>query len=384
MDNVCLSQNNWQKIGLGSFLALLLVSCQSPPPVSQPSPSSTPNRKSQLSLTKATLEQSNVNGQTLWKIQVEEAVYSPDRKNATLSQVKGDLYNDGKIVLKVQADKGEIKEDGNMIVLKNNIVAVDPRNKAVLRSQEVEWQPKSSVLIARKDLKGEHPELRVTAREGRYDTNQQALLLTGNIVAIADTRRLELKTDSLQWDVPQNKLIGTQPMKLVRFEGKEITDQVIANQAEVWLKTKQVLIKDNSEFRSLKPPLQVAVKTLTWDYEKRTIESQEPVQIVDYQNQMTITGNRGRVDFNREIAWLTNGTKGRSEQQQSQLFADQLIWNMRDETLEALGNVIYEQSRGVKFNLTGDKAIGSLVQNTVVVTSYRPERVVTEIYPSPR
>jgi hypothetical protein len=57
---------------------------------------------------------------------------------------------------------------------------------------------------------------------------------------------------------------------------------------------------------------------------------------------------------------------------------------MQAQTIEGLGNIIYQQNKGVKFNLTGDKAIGSLQNNSVIVTSNQPERVVTEIYPSPK
>jgi lipopolysaccharide export system protein LptA len=97
-----------------------------------------------------------------------------------------------------------------------------------------------------------------------------------------------------------------------------------------------------------------------------------------------VTGNQGKVDLNQNMAWLTGGTQSQSEQNQSQLFADQLTWNMQAQTIEGLGNIIYQQNKGVKFNLTGDKAIGSLQNNSVIVTSNQPERVVTEIYPSPK
>ncbi|WP_353674453.1 LPS export ABC transporter periplasmic protein LptC [Synechocystis sp. LKSZ1] len=376
--------SNLSRLTLGGLVLLALVACQPPDPLVKPSPSNSPQLKSQLTLTNATLEQSNAKGQTLWKIQVKDTQYTPDRKNAKLTQLKGDLYSNGKVVLKVKADRGEILENGAVILLRDNIVAVDPRNQAVLRSQEVEWQPQAALLIARRDLQGEHPQVRLTAQEGRYATQGQQLTLKGNIVAVSDQRRLELKTEELVWEVPQNKLIGERPLNIARYEGKTITDKITAAKAEVLLKTKQVLVKDNTEFRSLKPPLQIAVKSLVWNYADRLVESQEPVQILDYQAQMTVTGNRGRVDLAQEMAWLTDGTKGTSEEHQSQLFADRLTWNMRAQTLEAVGNVIYEQNRGTKFNLTGDKALGSLSNNTVVVTSYNPDRVVTEIYPSPR
>jgi LPS export ABC transporter protein LptC len=132
-----------------------------------------------LSLENATLEQSNADGELLWKIQVDEAEYSPDRKKAALTAVKGNIFQDGKVVLQVKADKGEIQRDGAEIFLKDNVVAVDPRNKAVIRSGEVEWQPQESLLIVRKNLRGSHPQLEASANEGKYNTREQKLELTG-------------------------------------------------------------------------------------------------------------------------------------------------------------------------------------------------------------
>ncbi|XTZ20157.1 MAG: LPS export ABC transporter periplasmic protein LptC, partial [cyanobacterium endosymbiont of Rhopalodia fuxianensis] len=115
------------------------------------------NTESQLVLNNATLEQSNAKGEMLWKIQVDEAAYSPDRKKAQLTAVKGNIFQDGKIVLRIKADHGEIDRDGQEIYLKENIVAVDPRNNAVMQSDEVEWRPQESVLMVRKNLRGSNP-----------------------------------------------------------------------------------------------------------------------------------------------------------------------------------------------------------------------------------
>jgi lipopolysaccharide export system protein LptA len=49
--------------------------------------------------------------------------------------------------------------------------------------------------------------------------------------------------------------------------------------------------------------------------------------------------------------------------------------------VEAQGNVIYEQVKPTKFNFTGDKAVGSLKENKLVVTGNNQDRVVTEIFP---
>jgi LPS export ABC transporter protein LptC len=362
---------------------LLVTGCQSSKPIAKPSPVPSDKLESYLKLNKATLEQTDAKGQTLWKIQVEDAIYTPDRKNADLTGIKGNLFTDGKIVLKVSADKGEIQKDGEIVILRENIIAVDPRNKAVIRSNEAEWRPKESLLIIRKDFKGSHPQLEVTAKEGQYETRRQRVDLSGNIVAVSAQKRLQLKTEHLFWLIAENKILSDQLMTVSRFENKLITDQVITKQAELQLKTKLLQIRESVDFKSLKPPLQIAGTLINWYYEKRLVDSSQPLKIVDYEKQITITGNQGKVDLNQKMAWMTGGTQGISEQNQAKLFTNNLTWNMTDQTLEALGNVVYQQSQSPKFNLTGERAIGILQNNSVIVTSDKQDRVVTEIYPEP-
>ncbi len=381
-------------VGGISFLAI--AGCQPSKPVAKPTPSSSPRLESHLTLNKATLEQTNAKGQSLWKIQVENAVYSPDRKNAQLSKIKGNLFTDGKIVLKVSADKGEIQRDGELVILRENIIAVDPRNKAVIKSNEVEWRPKESILFIRNDLKGSHPQLEVTAKEGKYDTRQQRLDLSGQIVGFTkdapnqkvapkSNKKLQLKAEHLFWLIPQHKVLNDQQMTVSRFQDQVITDQVITKKAELQLKNKLLYIQENVDFKSLKPPLQIAAASLTWQYDKRLVSASQPIQIIDYEQQITLTGNQGWVDLNQNLASLMGGTKGISQRNQSTLFANQLTWNITSQTLEALGNVVYEQNQSPKFNLTGDRAVGILQNNSVIVTSNnRQERVVTEIYPEPK
>ncbi|MGB5593924.1 MAG: LPS export ABC transporter periplasmic protein LptC, partial [Crocosphaera sp.] len=103
-----LQQQHPLHLGLvkGGMLLLLLslVACQSGKQASQNLETSGETRdETSLSLENATLEQSNADGEILWKIQVDEAKYSPDRKKADLTAVKGNIFQDGKVVLQVKA-----------------------------------------------------------------------------------------------------------------------------------------------------------------------------------------------------------------------------------------------------------------------------------------
>lgn len=363
------------------LLAFGVAACQ---PLGQPnanSRQSTGRRESRLTLTKATLEQANAKGEPLWKIQVETAVYSPDRQKAQLSQIKGNLFQDGQLVLQISADKGEIVRDGTDIFLKENIIATDPRNGTTIRSQEVEWRPQQNLLLVRQQLNGSHPKLVASAQEGKYNTQEQRLELVGNIVATSKQPRLQLKTEHLLWKVPQDKLVGDRPLTIVRYQGQTITDRLVTRRSEVDLKTNSVFIQDNIEFRSLEPPLQMATNAVRWNYKDRIVTSNQPIKLFHSRDRLTITGNQAVVDLTKKVAYLKGGVAGTSERNQAKLYANELTWHMPTQVVEAAGNVTYEQKAKPQASLKGERAIGRLQDNSVVVSGGSGGRVVTEIVP---
>ncbi|MGK7874411.1 MAG: LPS export ABC transporter periplasmic protein LptC [Xenococcaceae cyanobacterium] len=368
------------------FLLILLLSasaCQEQSQLEQKlkqDPATTSKLESSLILNNATLEQSNAQGQTLWKIKAQQAVYSQDQKTAQLEKLTVIIFQDGKIVLQVSAQKGEIQKDGEEIFLKGKIIATDPRNEAVIRGEAVEWHPQEDLLIVRQNLTGSHPKLKLSAKQGRYFTRTQRLELIGEIVATAQDPSLQMKTEHLSWEIPQQKVIGDRPLQIVRYKDKTITDQVLADRFKVYLNNNIVVFQQNVELKSLDPPVQIASNSVIWNFKLRTIKSDKPVQIVHSQDKVIITANQGQVDLEQEVAHLKGGVQGISSRNQIKLYSNELIWNIPTQIVEALGNVIYEQA-DPPFNLTGTKAVGKLKDNSVVVSSNSGDRVVTEIIP---
>jgi LPS export ABC transporter protein LptC len=358
-----------------------LGACQPPEPPNVP-PTNNPKIEdnSRLTLNNATLEQANPTGQPLWKIQVKKATYSQDQKIARLEKVKGNIYQDGKVVLQVTADRGEVYKEGQEVLLQQNIIAIDPRNQAVIRAKEVRWQPKEGILIVRKDLKGEHLQLEATATEGRYDTQQQKLELSGKVIAIAKDPRVRLSTDRLTWEIPKKVILTDRPMTFDRYEGNTVSDRVTATGGRWEMDNRLVLLQDNIEYRSIDPPLQLAGQQVRWNYRDRTIASDRPVELLHSEDNITLTGNRVFADLGQRIARLEGGVKGLNQKTGAILYSQVLTWKIREKLVEATGNVSYDQPQP-KFNVTGERAIGNLTENNVVVSSQSSDRVVTEIYP---
>lgn len=333
-----------------------------------------------LVLFNATLEQSNAEGQTLWKLSTEKAVYSQDNKTAKLTNIKGNLFSNKELILQVSAKSGEIKQDGEEVYLEKDIIAVDPRNKAEFKGNQLEWRPKQHTLVIRNNLTANHEKLTVSANEGFYQTEKQLVELRGNIVATAKKPPLQMKTEHLYWQIPQSKVIGDRPLHITRYEHKIITDELTTNQAEVNFNLNLVTAQGNIEYKSLKPPLQGATSVLFWQYKDRIIDSKQPIKLIQTQDNMTVTGNQANVNLATNMAYLSKGIYAEATKDEVKIYADDIAWDLVTKMIEAKGNVYYRQINP-DFNLSGFKAVGKLKEKSIIVTGNNQNKVVTEIYP---
>ena len=368
---------NFYKLNLLLSIAIAFSSCQtsSPPPQS----SEETRIDTQLVLNNAVLEQSNRQDNTVWKIKANNIVYSEDKKTASLDRVVGNLLQDGKIILKMSADKGEVRDNGNIIILKENIVASDPRNGSVMRSNLVEWRPQDNLLLIKENLNGTHLNLKVTAQKGKYFTDTENLEIEEDVVATSEDPPLQLKCDRLVWNISQDKITSPGAVEVVRYDEEEnVTDKLVSDRAEVNLASKIATLNDNIELISLQPKIQAASQSLMWNYQQRSGKTDKPIQILDRDRQISLTGNKGEIDLEQQVAILKDGVRGINQQKASQLYARQLTWMMSSEKVEAVGNIIYEQA-DPQARLTGEKAIGTLGNNNITVTSDGKKQVTSII-----
>ena len=334
-----------------------------------------------------TLDQADEQGRPLWKVKAKQAVYTKDKKAARIQNPSGDLFQDGKMIMQITAQSGEVQEDGKKIFLKGQIVATDPRNGAVLKGNELEWRPKEDLLIVRQNLVGTHQKMEATAKEGRYFSRSQQMELLGQIVATSKDPALQIRTEHLVWQIPQQMVVGDRRIQIDRYTGNRVTDQAVGDSGQVNLKTKIATLTKNVQMTSLEPPVQIAGNSVTWNLNTQMVTSDQPVKVVHRQQQVTLTGNRGQVDLKGKVARLVGGVQGVGTRNQSQLYANQVTWNIPTEEFDAQGNVIYHQQVDPPLHLTGSRAVGKFQGQTVVVTgggggaSGSGSRVVTEIIP---
>lgn len=337
---------------------------------------------SSLTLNKVTLEQANEKGETFWKVNSKNAVYSKDKKTVNVQKPTGKLFQDGKEIYDVQAETGEVFQEGNQVFLKGNIVATDLKNGVVLRGNELEWRPKEDVLVVRNNLTGDHKQVTASAKEARVFTRARKMELFGSVVANMKDPIVQLRTEHLTWFLEQQKVSTDQPTEVDRYKDKTVTDRGFADKVDVDLKTKIATLTQNAQLMPSDPPLQIESSLMSWNFPAQSVVSPGAVKVFHRVEKVTMTGDAGKGDLEKKVFHLMGNVIGIGQKRQAQLNTDRVTWYLTNQTFDAEGNVVYRQLNPV-FNLTGPRAAGQLKDETVIVKGDGSGgQVVTEIVPA--
>jgi LPS export ABC transporter protein LptC len=347
----------------------------------KPQPSPTPvTIEAKLELDNLSFEQVDNQGKPLWKVRAQHGVYAPDRKRAKVTNLDGDLYQDGRVILHVTAKTGEVEQAGEKVILRGDVVTKETRNQLIAIGQEVEWQPKADLLIIRDRVQANLPKFQVNANEGKYFTRKQQLDLSGKISAFSSDPRLALQTEHITWHVKDQKVIGDRPTQMQRYQENQITARVTTNSFSTALDRKIVNLQGKVELNATKPLIQVNGESFSWDLDREFVTADRPLTIVHRQAAATFTADRGELDLKKSIATLTGNATGIATRNQSQLHADRLIWEITSQQIVGTGNVVYQQVDPI-FKFTGTRGVGKLQDKSVVVSSDGKQQVRTEFIP---
>ena len=312
-----------------------------------------------------------------------QTTYSPDRKVGYLDNVTGNFWENQELAIYLTAAKGQVIDDGNTIILTDNVVIRDIRNQTIITADELTWYPEQNLIILTANLTGQHPQFNVTSTMGKYHTDTQELELIGNIVGYSQESPVKFSSNQLLWKINEEKILINSPVEIVRYNQDDvITDKIVAKELAIDLALHQAKFKGNVEFISSEPAVQIASNSIIWNYQERTIIADEPVKLIHHDEQITLNANHGKIDLVTELAHLSQGVQGTTPRNQANLYASELIWSMNTQIVEAKGNVIYEQVEPY-VHLTGDKAVGTIQDNQIVVSSEQNNQIVTDIILDP-
>ncbi|NJR66712.1 MAG: LPS export ABC transporter periplasmic protein LptC [Leptolyngbyaceae cyanobacterium CRU_2_3] len=337
-----------------------------------------------LTFNNITLEQADEKGQTLWKVKAQQAVYSPDQKVANVLNPDGDIYQNGQAIYHVQSQKGEVLKNGDRISLSGQVVVTDLKSGAVLRGDQLEWQPQADLMTVRGNLRGTHTKLKMSADQAKLQNKQRRVELSGKVIALTQQEpKARMQSDHLIWEMDKDLVTIDRPVQVQRIQGDRAIDQAEGKQAEANLATKVIKLKQDANLVLFDPPLQITGNSLIWDLGKQLLTADQPVRVVHRQQQMTITANQGQMELEPKIGRMNGSVHAVNPQNQSELFSDRLVWNIPTQRMNADGNIAYSQA-DPPATLRGAKALGRLDDKTMVVsggTDGSDGRVVTDIIP---
>ncbi len=372
---------NWFYLPLNFLLVLGLVACGgSSPTASQPDDADSTPQESNLTFFDVTLEQADEVGRPVWKVRSRKAIYTKEKQLGQAENPVGQLYQDGKPIYQIQADKADIEQDGQRLLLRGRILATDPINGIVLQGNELEWLPKEDLLIVRNQLNGTHKQLKAVAQEARVKTREQRIEFSGGVIANSVDPQMQMRTEHLTWQIPEEILISDRPIQIDRYNNNQITDRGKGDAAKVNLKTKIATIQKNAQLDLVDPPTQINSNSMTWDMNAEIVRTNSPITVVQRAENVTVTANQGEMKIQQKVVNLTGNVTAIGQRRQT-LKSNQLSWYLDKKLLEAQGNVIYRQV-DPPINFTGETAVGNLQTEDIIVKSGNSgRRVVTEIIP---
>ncbi|MGG6294298.1 LPS export ABC transporter periplasmic protein LptC [Leptolyngbya sp. AN02str] len=330
-----------------------------------------------LTFSNITLEQADDSGAMLWKVTAREATYNEDQQVANVASPSGELFDAGQPIYRVKAQRGVVQQDGEKILLKGKVEAVDLKSKAVLTGDELEWIPKDGVLIVRNNLKGEHAQVRATANEARLYNKDRRMELIGQVNAVTKDPALIFQGERLVWRIDDERIVSDRPVQITRVINDRVSDVALSQKATVELKTKVATLQDSAQVVTSDPPMQVNSPVLIWNLEQETINSNQPLTIVLRQQMIVLSSNRGNLNMRSRMAFLNGNVQAVAQRDRSLLRSNALTWNMATRDIVAEGNVDYRQA-DPPLMVKGPRAVGRLENQTVVMSG---GRVVTEIIP---
>ncbi|EAW37093.1 hypothetical protein L8106_18976 [Lyngbya sp. PCC 8106] len=372
-------------VWVGMIIFTGLSGCTPPePPQNDITPTQTEPEEefdNSLTLDDVTLEQANEKGELLWRVKSKQASYSKDNRIANVTQPVGELFRDGKLLYKVEAELGEIYQDSKRVVLRNNIVATDVDRGLVLRGNFLEWIVDQEILVVRNGVTGEHEQVDIIASEVQAFNREKRIEFWNQVVINVKDPVLQVRTDHVTWEWEQEKLIADRRVEVDRYQDQIVSDRGVAGEAIIDLKTQLADLKKNVQIALSEPPLQVASNQIKWQYEEQKIESPQPITIVHREEQVTVTANQGWGDLKAQQFDLVGNVVAIGQKRQAQLNTDQLTWSTSGQQFQAQGNVVYRQI-DPPLTLRGDRAVGEFTSDTIVVTGGQSGgQVVTEFVP---
>ncbi len=353
----------------------------------------------ELTLQAVTLEQPDVDGSLLWRLEADSVTYNPETQRAELLGLKGEFYEEGEKIYTVVADEGEVEQNGNTLFLRGNLVATRIEDELTLEGELLKWQPKqgllrmgdfeNEVIEADSELRSpvtiSSPTVQAVARSLVVNNKQDRVNMDGGVTAKSKAEPwLTFVSETLVWQTDQSLIRANQQLTVERFatdDYETLTDRLVGGSGNVQLDENIVTVEQAVQLDSLSEGLSAKSDRAVWNVNAQTVAMNQPVDIAQPARQLTASANQANIDLAEQIIYLIGNVQANGAKNDTRLAADSVTWETATQQVEAEGNVRYQQAANPAATLSGPKAIGNIEDGTLVVIGDASGDVVTEIVP---
>lgn len=330
-----------------------------------------------LTFRNITLEQADDAGKLQWRVIADEAVYSQDRQDAEIKNPTGEFFRDGKPAYGVSALTGDILQNGEQLTLRDQVVIEDLESGAILKGDELTWNPEQNLIMIQGQVTGTHPDIAISADMASAYIDEQRILIEDNVKIVNTAGTVQLNGDRLVWLIEDEQLTASEPLQIRQRQGNQITHSASADRATFNIGEETAVLQQNAVVTLQKPPIRMTGDALRWNIGEQTVAASQPFTVRHQAEQLVIKADQGQGDITTEVFRMRGNVSVLAQRSGGRLSSDRLTWTIPTQNVVAEENVVYRQPDPA-LDLTGDRAVGRLENQTIVITG---DRVVTEIIP---
>ena len=336
-------------------------------------------RESDLTLNDVTLEEASEAGEMLWRVKSKQAAYVKNQELVRVTKPEGELFRDGKLAYKITALQGEVYQDGDRILLIEEIEVYDIHNQIIIRGKQLEWLTEPGIIIVRNNITGNNEQLQASAQMAKVISLEKRIEFYDQVVVMFKEPVLKIQTDQLFWEIDKKKLIANKPIKIEELKDQKVIGIAYGEESEFNLESQIATMKKNVQLLRINPKIQISSDLMIWNMPQDLIDSPGPITVLEKGEKVVLQANKGQGNFQKNTFVLSGDVVGVGQQNQAQLNSDRLTWYSNNQTFEAEGNVFYRQV-DPPFNVRGPRAVGQLKNEKVIIQGGN-SNVVTEIIP---
>lgn len=328
-----------------------------------------------------TLEQSNDQGVLLWRMVADKATYSQDQQDAIIENPAGEIFQSddpsGEVAFSIEAQQGEVRQNGERLFLRGNVIVTDESTGAVIRGNEMRWLPEDNTIVLRGNIRANHPEFKMTAERLTVWVDDDRVEVQGEVKAETTDESLQFNGDRISWFLEEERIESDRLVRFQQLDGKTVVIRAEGNQVTYDLGTQVATLTDDATVVAQDPPIRISGDALKWNQAKNTVLASERFTVFHRVEKVTLVADEGVGTLDNQVFVMNGNVVVTAERNQARLRSDKLTWTMPSQRVVAEGNVVYRQINPV-LNLKGLRAVGRLTDETIVVSG---GRVVTEVVP---